>query len=315
MTRRRLGQSPRHGAHAVLPLLSWVAAVIGRARPAERGVRMSDRVPTTNFSTSWTHVDQTSDPSFYANLLAATRAQVLDQFRSDPDNSFGALGLRPGLRLLDVGCGTGDYLRVMAPLVAPGEAIGIDLSAELVRRAGLLSLADQPNLSFQVADVYDLPFANASFDRVTAAQVMLHLADPWNALTELRRVLVPGGRVSIAEWDWDSTCLAVTDRDLGRRFIHLLCDQMHNGLIVRELAWRLAGHGFIDVDVVPQVRISRDLGAAYEWLIRPATEEFVRIGALSQTEGARFLDDLRERAASGRYFLARTFYVTVATAG
>jgi ubiquinone/menaquinone biosynthesis C-methylase UbiE len=276
---------------------------------------MSEPASTTNFSASWTRVDQTGDPSFYASLLQATRAQELDHARRDPDAAFGILGLRPGLRLLDVGCGTGDYLRVMAPLVAPGEAIGIDLSAELVKRAELLSPADQPNLSFQVADVYELPFPDASFERVTATQVMLHLADPWKAIAELRRVLVPGGRVSIAEWDWDSTCLAVTDRDLGRRFTHLLCDQMHNGVIVRELAWRLAGHGFIDVDIAPQARVTRTLGPAHEWLIRPATQEFMRTGALTEAEGARLLDDLRERAATGRYFLARTYYVTIATAG
>lgn len=64
--------------------------------------------------------------------------------------------------------------------------IRIDLSAELVKRAELLSPADQPNLSFRVADVYDLPFPGASFERVTATQVMLHLADPWKAFTELR---------------------------------------------------------------------------------------------------------------------------------
>jgi ubiquinone/menaquinone biosynthesis C-methylase UbiE len=276
---------------------------------------MSERAPTTNFSASWTHVDQTTDPSFYAKLLQATRAEELERARRDPAAVFGAFGLRPGLRLLDVGCGTGDYLRVMAPLVAPGQAIGIDLSAELVKRGELLSRGEQPNLSFQVADVYHPPFADASFERVTATQVMVHLSYPWTAIRELRRVLVPGGRLAIAEWDWDSTCLAVTDRGLGRRFTHLLCDQMNNGLIARELASELVGHGFIEVDVVPQVRIQRTLGAAHQWLIRPAIEEFVRTGALTEAEGTRLLDDLHERDATGRYFLARNYYVTVATAG
>jgi hypothetical protein len=144
---------------------------------------------------------------------------------------------------------------------------------------------------------------------------MVHLSDPWTAITELRRVLVPGGRLAIAEWDWDSTCLAVTDRDLGRRFTHLLCDRMNNGLIARELASELVGHGFVDVDVVPQVRIQRTLGAAHDWLFRPAIEEFLRTGALSEADGIRLLDDLHERDATGRYFLARNYYVTVATAG
>jgi SAM-dependent methyltransferase len=203
----------------------------------------------------------------------------------------------------------------MSPLVAPGQAIGIDLSAELVKRAELLSRGEQPNLSFQVADVYDPPFADASFERVTATQVMVHLSYPWTAIRELRRVLVPGGRLAIAEWDWDSTCPAVTDRDLGRRFTHLLYDQMNNELIARELASELVGHGFIDVDVVPQVRIQRSLGAAHEWLIRPAIEEFVRTGALTGAEGTHLLDDLHERDATGRFLLARNYYVTVATAG
>src|SRR5450432_2192592 len=117
---------------------------------------MSKRVPTTNFSASWTRVDQTSDPSF--------------------------------------------YLRIMAPLVAPGPAVGIDLSATLM--------------------------------------------------------LAPAGLLSVGEWDWDSTCLAVTDTELGRRFTHLICDQMHNGLIARELPWQLPRHGFTQVAVTPQVRLS-----------------------------------------------------------
>ena len=81
----------------------------------------------------------------------------------------------------------------------------------------------------------------------------------------------------------------------GAGFTSLLCDQMHNGLIVRELPWRLARHRPVDVDIVPQVRLSRDLDAAYEWLIKPAAQEFLRIGALSHPDGGRLLDDLRER--------------------
>jgi hypothetical protein len=81
---------------------------------------------------------------------------------------------------------------------------------------------------------------------------------------------------------------------------------MRNGLIVRELPWRLADYGSIDIDVTPQVRVSRGLDAAHQWLIQPATEEFVRTAALTPAEGTRLLDDLRDRAATGRYFLART---------
>jgi ubiquinone/menaquinone biosynthesis C-methylase UbiE len=276
---------------------------------------MSERIPTTNFSASWTRVDQTSDPSFYARLLEETRAQLLDRARREPGVVFGPLELGPGLRVLDVGCGTGDYLRMMAPFVDPGPAVGIDLSATLIARAQQRSAGDGTNLSFRVGDAYDLPFPDASFDRVVASQVLLHLADPWRAVAEMRRVLARAGLLSIGEWDWDSVCLAVTDRELGRRFTHLLCDQMHNGLIVRELHAQLMRHGFTRVAMTPQVRLDHDLDAAYEWLIEPATREFVRTGAITPEEGDRLLGDLRARAATGRYFLARTFYSVIASAG
>jgi ubiquinone/menaquinone biosynthesis C-methylase UbiE len=275
---------------------------------------VSERVPVTNFSSSWAQVDQTSDPLFYASLLDATRAEGLAEARRDPDAAFAPLKLRAGLGVLDVGCGTGDYLRVMAPLVAPGPAVGVDLSAALVGCAQRRTASGQAHVTFQVGDACRLPFADAAFDRVIAHQVLLHLADPWRAVGEMRRVLSPGGLLSIGEWDWDATCLALTDRELGRRFTHLLCDQMNNGLIVRELHWQLERRGFGRVAVTPQVRVSREPGAAHQWLIEPVTRELVRTGALTPGEGSLLLADLQQRAADGRYFLARTYYSAVAAA-
>lgn len=268
--------------------------------------------PSTNSSASWTRVDQTADPSFYSQLLDATRAQLLEDARREPAKVFGKLNLQPGLRALDVGCGTGDYLRTLAPLVAPGEAVGVDLSTSLIAAAQQRVGPGDRNVSFQVGDAYRLPFPDASFDRVIATQVLLHLDDPWGAVAEMRRVLARHGLLMIGEWDWDSTCLAVTDRDLGRRFTHLLCDQMNNGVIVRELGWRLEGHRFARVEVTPQVRIARELDAAFTWLIEPSAHEFVRTGTLTAEDGDRLLDDLRQRSRAGQYFLARTYYSVIA---
>ena len=275
---------------------------------------MSPDVPTTNFSSSWTRIDQTTDPSFYSQMLDATRAQLLQAARLSPAEFFAPLKLAPGSRVLDVGCGTGDFLRVVAGLIAPGQAIGIDLSELLIAEATRRNSVDDDNVSFRVADAYELPFPDGSFDCVLANQVLLHLAEPWRAVAEMRRVLAPAGRLSIGEWDWDSTCLALSDRELGRRFTHLICDHMTNGLIVRELASQLLRLGFAEVDVDPQVRLSRDLDAAFKWLIEPAGRQFVQDGTLTEEEGTRLLDDLRDRAQTGDFFMARIYYATIATA-
>jgi SAM-dependent methyltransferase len=98
--------------------------------------------------------------------------------------------LRPGQRLLDVGCGPGTITSDLALLVAPGEAVGIDAAADVVtqaqERAGGLGLE---NLRFEVADLFALGFPDASFDVIHLHQVLQHVDDPVAALVELRRVL------------------------------------------------------------------------------------------------------------------------------
>ena len=117
------------------------------------------------------------------------------------ENSAGYLlgHLEHGRRLLDVGCGPGTITAELAALVAPGEVVGIDASAEVVARAGELGTSRAPNLRFEVGDVYVLGWPDASFDVVHAHQVLQHLSDPVAALREMRRVLVTGGLVAVRD--------------------------------------------------------------------------------------------------------------------
>jgi len=108
--------------------------------------------------------------------------------------------LQHGQRLLDVGCGPGNITADLAALVAPGEVVGIDLSADVIDAAARDHRA--PNLKFAVDDVYRLAQADASFDVVHAHQVLQHLSDPVAALREMRRVLVPGGLLAVRDSDY-----------------------------------------------------------------------------------------------------------------
>ena len=104
-----------------------------------------------------------------------------------------------GAELIDVGTGTGRMLNVLAPKV--GHAVGVDLSREMlaVARANL-ERANLGNCVVRQGDMYNLPFAPASFDIATIHQV-LHFADrPADVVAEAARVLKPGGQMLIVDF-------------------------------------------------------------------------------------------------------------------
>lgn len=101
--------------------------------------------------------------------------------------------LRPGMRLLDVGCGPGAITQGLAKVIAPGAVVGIDLQPTQVARARMLEAkSGAGNARFAVANCYQLPFLEDSFDAVFAHAALMHLREPLRALTEMRRVLRPG---------------------------------------------------------------------------------------------------------------------------
>ena len=100
--------------------------------------------------------------------------------------------LHPGMTLIDCGCGPGSITADLAKMVAPGQAVGIDLRENALTQGR--TLAQQrglANLEFQAASVYRLPFVDASFDAAFTCAVLQHLSAPVAALREIRRVLSP----------------------------------------------------------------------------------------------------------------------------
>lgn len=113
--------------------------------------------------------------------------------------------LKPGMRLLDVGCGPGSITSGFAQRVAPGETIGIDLSAEVIATAKSLAGAmTARDLSFEVGSIYEPRFAAGTFDAVFAHQVLQHLRHPVEALRQMRALLASGGVLGLRVLDWDS---------------------------------------------------------------------------------------------------------------
>jgi len=125
--------------------------------------------------------------------------------------------LRPGLDLLDVGCGPGTLTVDLARAVVPGRVVGVDAAAGVVGAARAVAAgADLPEVTFEVADLFALPFPDSSFDVVHAHQVLQHVGDPVAALVEMRRVCRPGGLVAARDGDYPAFTYAPADADLAR---------------------------------------------------------------------------------------------------
>jgi SAM-dependent methyltransferase len=125
--------------------------------------------------------------------------------------------LRPGMSLLDVGCGPGTITSDLARLVSPGPVTGIDASAEVIAEASASAEASgMANLSFEVGSVFDLPREDDSVDVVHAHQLLQHVGDPVAALAEMKRVCRPGGLVAARDSDYPTFTFYPTDPELTR---------------------------------------------------------------------------------------------------
>lgn len=110
--------------------------------------------------------------------------------------------LHPGMDILDAGCGIGAIALDLATTYSPRRIVGMDVDADQIATARRWT-AERGirSAEFAVGSVYELPFADASFDVVYANTVLLYLRDPVRALSEMRRVLRPGGIAAVSDDD------------------------------------------------------------------------------------------------------------------
>lgn len=145
----------------------------------------------------------------YTPGYSAAAAAFMARRRLEPNGAFFLPWLRPGISVLDCGCGPGTITRDIAARIAPGRVTGLDFNAAQVGIAARDAAAQGiANAEFRQGSVYELPFADASFDAVFSHALIEHLREPDRAMAEFMRVLKPGGALGVCTPDWGGFLLA-----------------------------------------------------------------------------------------------------------
>ena len=231
-----------------------------------------------------------------------------------------------GQKVLEAGCGVGAQTVTLARN-SPGSLItSIDLSeASVAQTRRAVRAAGLANVTVRQADLFDLPFADASFDHVFVCFVLEHLARPVEALRALKRVLKPGGSITVIEGDHGSAYFH-PDSEFARRAIDCLVRLQAaaggDALIGRTLYPLLQRAGFDAVRVSPRMVYVDDskpgLVDGFTRKTFTAMVEGVREGALaggltSASDFDRGIADLY-RTAEPHGVFCYTFFKAVAVA-
>jgi ubiquinone/menaquinone biosynthesis C-methylase UbiE len=171
--------------------------------------------------------------------------------------------LRPGMTVLDCGCGPGSITLGIAAWMSDGTVVGLDMNEAQVKLATAAAAARALiNVSFRQGSAYALEFPDASFDAVFSHALLEHLSDPGKALREFLRVLRPGGVAGVCAPDWGGFLCSPYSEELAAAMRAHNEIQNRNGgdtLVGRKLLGLMQQAGYVEVKAQARYQNYEDL--------------------------------------------------------
>jgi ubiquinone/menaquinone biosynthesis C-methylase UbiE len=162
-----------------------------------------------------------------------------------------------GSLVLEAGCGVGAQTITLAQNSPQAQITSVDISPDSLDAArALIESAQITNVTFQLADIFDLPFDQASFDHIFVCFVLEHLPNPLEALQCLKPLLKKGGSITVIEGDHGSAYFYPESQEAQQAIqclIDIQADLGGNSLIGRQLFPLLTNAGFRNVAVSPRM--------------------------------------------------------------
>ena len=233
----------------------------------------------------------------------------------------------PGSRVLEAGCGVGAQTVLLVRNSPQAHFTCVDLSAESLELAKAAARGvGVTDATFRAADLFQLPFDADGFDHVFLCFVLEHLRDPGRALQELRRVLKPGGSLTVIEGDHGSTFFHPRSEAAWKTIRCLIDLQAVAGgdaLIGRRLYPLVRDAGFVKVSVSPRfvyADSSRPLWVegftrnTYIAMVDAVRDRAIESGMIDPGVWERGIADLKAAAGPDGTF-CYTFFKAVAVKG
>lgn len=159
-------------------------------------------------------------PAFIGRFLDSN----LRRWVQSPDKLIERSGIKPGMTVIDLGCGSGAFTTAVARVVGEqGRVYAVDIQPAMLQqlKRKLLKPENQDirNIELKEASAYELPFAGESVDLVYMVTVLMEIPDRDKALREIRRVLKPGGTLAVTEflpdpdYPWRSTVIKICQHE------------------------------------------------------------------------------------------------------
>lgn len=219
------------------------------------------------------------------------------------------LGIEPGDRVLEAGCGSGVVLRDIARRVGAGRAVGVDpnpyflrIARELAESAGLAEW-----IELRQGDVRALPAEDGEFDLALAVTVLSHVPDGERGIPELVRATRAGGRVGVFDRDVDSFIVAHPDRALTRRIVTGFSDYgATDGWLARRLPGLLRDAGLREVRVRAFTSLEQDPNGFYAATAARRARTVAEAGLITASECERWLAQFEEEQRAGRFLAGAT---------
>ena len=214
------------------------------------------------------------------------------------------LSVKPGEKILDVGCGVGFLSHEIALLTGDsGQVCGVDKNSEMIRHANKRCESLQ-NTEFSEANAEDLPFSEESFDAACCTQVLLYVNDVSKVLLEIKRILKSTGRIIIVETDWRGVVLNSDYDSITRKIFSAWDATVPSPNLPVRLGSLLLDNGFSNVNVEPIPILNTEYTPNHfshgmmNWITRNALKK----GFITKEQFQKWLDDLDEKGESGNYF-------------